>query len=215
MVDGAVDGVPGTFVLDTGSRGSLTLHRPFVVANDLEARYAPRFERLTGWGVGGGIRGQTIRPVTLTLAEFEIPNVAAELSLQSAGALSNRYVAGSVGGAVLERFRVIFDYGKQMVYLEPNEHYDDPEGADRSGLWINRAADGLRIVDVASGGPAGEAGLEVGERIVAVDGVEYGDLSLSAVRETWRRAEPGTVVALKVASGDDMREVRIVLRELF
>lgn len=215
VVDGAVDGIAGTFALDTGSRGSLSLHRPFVETNDLESRYSPRFERLTGWGVGGGARGQAVRPVTLTLGGLEIPGVATVFSLQSSGAFTDRYVAGNVGGAVLERFRVIFDYANQKLYLEPNEHYDDPEGADRSGLWINRVADGLLIVDVVGGGPAEAAGLRVGERIVAVDGVAYQDLSLSAIREAWRRAEPGTGVALTLRSGGETREVRIVLRDLF
>jgi hypothetical protein len=34
-------------------------------------------------------------------------------------------------------------------------------------------------------------------------------------REAWRRAEPGTAVALKVLPGDETHEVRIVLRDLF
>lgn len=214
VVEGAVDGVGGTFTLDTGSRGGLALHGPFVAEHDLERRYTPRVERLTGWGVGGGVRGQPVGPRTLTLGSLEIPDVATELTRQSAGAFTDRYTAGNVGGAVLKRFRVIFDYTHQIVIFEPNEAFDAPDGADRSGLWINLAADGFRVADVVPGGPAAAAGVEVGDLIVAVDGTPVHDLSLSAVREAWRRQPAGTAVLLTVVSGGERAEVRMVLRDL-
>lgn len=215
VVEGAVDGVPGTFTLDTGSRSGLAIHGPFAAEHDLQARYEPRFERMTGWGVGGGVRARPIRPVTLTLGSLEIPGVIAELTNQSAGAFTDRYTAGNVGGAVLERFTVIFDYANQVVIFEPNESFASPDGADRSGLWINRAEGGFRIVDVVPGGPGAEAGLEVGDLVVGVDGTPVDDLSLSAVREAWRRSQPGTTVDLRVRSGGEIREVQIVLQDLY
>ena len=50
-VDGEIDGLAGVFSIDTGSRASLTMMSPFARKNDLEARYSPRLEAVTGWGV--------------------------------------------------------------------------------------------------------------------------------------------------------------------
>ena len=35
VVEGSIDGIAGTFVIDTGNRGSLELHAPFVAAHEL------------------------------------------------------------------------------------------------------------------------------------------------------------------------------------
>lgn len=142
------------------------------------------------------------------LGEVEVPDVPLDLFAGEAGAFADRYVAGNVGGGVLKRFTVTFDYGRKRMILEPDPAAAVPEGHDRAGLWINRAGDGFRVEDVTAGGPAAEAGLAVGDRITAVDGRAATELSLSAVRQRFRSEPPGTRVRLTVAGeGGEAREV--------
>ena len=181
QVEGEIDDLPGQFDIDTGSRSSLDLLGPFVEKHDLKARYAPKVEGVTGWGVGGGARSLVTRAKTLRLGGVTVAAPVTELSLQKNGAFTDPYVAGNVGAGVLKRFNLTFDYGRQEIVFEPNANYAKPDVFDRTGLWLNLAAAGFEVMDVIAGGPAAEAGLGVGDRIVAVDGKPAVALSLPAL----------------------------------
>src|SRR6202034_976367 len=94
QVAGSIDGVAGAFDIDTGSRATLDLFGPFVEEHGLRARYAPKIEGVSGWGVGGPARSQFARAGSLRLGDVEIKGPVVELTLQSKGAFSDKYVAG-------------------------------------------------------------------------------------------------------------------------
>ncbi len=70
------------------------------------------------------------------------------------------------------------------------------------------------MIDVIAGGPAAEAGIRVGDRILAMDGQSTGQLLLPAVRSKFKRSPPGTQVHLTVQSGNSKREVTLTLKDL-
>lgn len=218
QVQGEVDGFSGLFTIDTGSRAALTLNAPFVAEHRLAEKYAPRFDALTGWGVGGGVRSHPVRAGLLKLGGVEIREVVADLFVGEAGAFSDRYLAGNVGGGVLKRFTVTFDYGRKEMILEPGATATRPEGYDRAGIWINlagEAGEAFQVEDVVPGSPAAEAGLAVGDRITAVDGRPVAELSLSEVRQRFKSEAPGTEVHLALVGEDGgSREVTLTLRDL-
>jgi hypothetical protein len=214
QVDGEIDGIPGKFDLDTGSRNSLSLLAPFVEKHGLKARYTPKVEGVTGWGVGGAARALVTRAKVLRLGSVQVENPVTELSLQKQGSFVSPYVAGNVGTGVLKRFNITFDYGRQQVIFERNANDSKPDTFDQSGMWLNQVAATLEVVDVVSGGPAAEAGIGVGDRILAIDGRNIEQLSLPEVRQKFRNAPPGTKVRLTVQSRDGKRDVVLVLRAL-
>lgn len=195
IVDGSIDGIPATFTIDTGSRGALALHRPFVEEHGLVERFAAGVETVSGWGVGGPARGRRAGSRVLKLGDVTVAGVWTELSTQEKGAHANRYIGGNVGGGVLKRFTVTFDYGRQVMSLEPNGRSGD--APDRSGIWLNAAGGVLRVEAGAAGSPGAAAGLAVGDRVVAVDGMPVGELRLPDVRARLRGVV-GTVVTLTV-----------------
>jgi hypothetical protein len=214
QVDGEIDGVAGRFDIDTGSRASISLLSPFVEKNGLTAKYAPKIEGVTGWGVGGPSRSQVTRAKLLKLGEVAIPDPVTELSLAKRGAFSDPYAAGNVGAGVLKRFNIIFDYGRQRLIFEPNGNYGKPDTFDRAGLWVNSVDGALEVMDVIAGAPAAEAGLKVGDLILAIDGRPAGEIAIPALRQRVRSDPPGTRVLLKVRSGNTERELVVTLREL-
>lgn len=215
VVEGAVDDVPGTFSIDTGSRSTLDLHAPFAAEHHLSESYVPAVEAVSGWGVGGSVRSRVSRGGLLELGGVAVPGPLVEIAQVERGAFSDRYTAGNVGGGVLKRFTVIFDYAHQEMILEPNHLFDDPDPFDRSGMWINRDDDGFRVEDVVASGPADAAGLAPGDRIVAVDGAPAASIRLPDLRSRLRESPPGTVVELEVLDTEGARRtVRVVLREL-
>jgi C-terminal processing protease CtpA/Prc len=97
-----------------------------------------------------------------------------------------------------------------MLYFERNANYGQRDVFDRSGMWIERTAEGFEIVDVIRDGPAAKAGLAAGNVIVAVEGKPWTALALTSVRQDFKGA-PGTKLKVKLATGS---EKLITLRDL-
>lgn len=214
QVAGEIDGVPGRFDLDTGSRSSVDLFVPFVEEHHLVEKYGARVERIGGWGVGGASRGYVVRGRELKLGPVAIPDPVVGLATSKKGAFARTGVAGNVGGGVLSRFDVTFDYGRKQVIFEKNARFDARDTYDKAGWWIDAAGDAWQVMEVVPGTPAAQAGLKEGDRILAVDGQTPAELSLSELRRKVRDAPTGTRLTLKVKSGDVEREVPLTLRDL-
>ncbi len=215
QVRGAVDGHEGLFAIDTGSRSSLTLHGPFAAESGLGDKFASAPQVLSGWGVGGGVRARVARAGVLRLGKEEIPAPVMNISEMETGAFAGSHVAGNVGGGILKRFTVTFDYGEKRMILERNGLYGRADTYDRAGLWLNRDGDAFAVMDVTPDGPAEGAGLRAGDRVVAIDGRPASELSLPSVRERLRGGPVGAEVRLTVEGGEGgKREVVLRLREL-
>jgi hypothetical protein len=214
QVEGSIDGISGKFDIDTGSRLSLSLLKPFAEKNDLRVTMAPRFEAVTGWGVGGAARGLVARARELRLGDVPVQSPVTEISLQQKGALVSPYVAGNVGAGVLKRFNITFDYSHQRIFFETNSATARRDVYDQSGMWLNRADAALKVFDITPGGPAESAGLKVDDRIVAVDGTPISDNSLVTLRNRFRTETPGTKIRLTIESSEGKREVTLVLKDL-
>lgn len=212
--DGSVDGISGVFSIDTGSRSALDLHGPFVRNNGLVERYCPCVETITGWGVGGPVRGRVARVGQLKLGEQEIDDVGVELTLQESGAYADSNLAGNVGGAVLKRFNVIFDYSRNEMILERHAGTGTPDNIDKSGLWINRRGNELLVAAVAEDSAADNAGMQEGDEIVLVDDKPAGEIDLSALRQRLRDEPEGTTVTFRVRRNANERDISITLKNL-
>jgi hypothetical protein len=216
QVEGSIDGVPGSFHIDTGSRSTLTLMGPFVEEHDLISRYEPEIQGVTGWGVGGPVRSYITRTETLELGGVEFTSPVTQLSLQTGGAFTDTYVAGNVGAGLLKQFNIIFDYTKQQMILEPNSYRNIPEQFDHSGMWINAAGDEFEIVDVIENGPASKAGLHPGDTILSIDSRPAGRISLPEIRNRFRNDPVGTEIRIEVrrAGEEEKRTVTLTLEKL-
>jgi hypothetical protein len=214
VVKGEIDGLKGTFTLDTGSRASLDLSSPFVVRNDLVKRWSANFRGVSGWGAGGAARSSFVRAKMLSLGGIPIPNPVVGLSEQRKGAESDIYVAGNVGAGILKRFNIIWDYPHLQIFFERNKNYGEPDVFDRAGLWANLGNHGFIVIDVISGGPADRAGLKGGDNIVSVDGrVAGGEISLPDFRQ-YVKGAPGTSLTLNVLRGNQNLKITLILRDL-
>ena len=214
QVDGEIDGIAGTFDIDTGSRSSLDLMRSFLEVHNLSAKYQPKFEATTGFGFGGPSRSAVSRASLLKLGSVEVRNPVTGLTLQKKGSLTSQYVAGNVGAGVLKRFNITFDYARQQLIFERNANDALRDTYERAGWWLNMADGGFEVLDVVPGGPAAEAGLKVGDRVLGVDGKPATQVSLPEFRERLRSGAPGSKLTLRISSGGATREVTLILRDL-
>ena len=165
-------------------------------------------------GVGGGVRSTIVRAKQLKLGDVVVPAPVMGLSLQKKGSSTDTYFAGNVGAGVLKRFNVTFDYARQRIIFEKNKNYSLPDVYDRSGMWINLSGDHFEVLEVVAGGPADQAGIRAGDRVLAMDGRSAAEWTLPGARLKLRSDPPGTRVQLKVGTGQETRDVLLTLRDL-
>jgi hypothetical protein len=213
QVEGRIDGVHGRIDLDTGSRAALTLMRPFVDRHRLAERYRASEEALTGWGIGGPSRARLIRVGELRLGAVRVAHVIGELPARATGTFNDPHAAATVGGGVLKRFTVTFDYDHRRVIFDEHAHTGTPDAGDRSGLWLNLDDEAFEVADVVADSPAARAGIARGDRILAMGDRRRPELTLAGARQALR-GEPGARVRLTIGSRGGIREAVIVLRDL-
>lgn len=214
QVKGTFEGIPGVFDIDTGSRVEITVNKPFADANGLKAKHPKGVTAVDGWGVGGRSISYVTRASELTLGPVKIANVVAGLGTQAKGSFADPNYQGNIGGGVLKRYAVTFDYDHRVMYLKPVAKPDPDIGAyDRAGFWINSSAKGFKIVDLTAGGPAEAAGLKVGDEITAIDGKPASDFKLYDLRTRLRTQAAGSKVSLSVESSGASRDVVLTLRD--
>jgi membrane-associated protease RseP (regulator of RpoE activity) len=213
-VAGTIGNLPATFNIDTGSRSEIDITSPFVAAHQLRERFTKGTSAVTGWGVGGPTRDYVVRLAALKLGTVKINDIVAGLSDAKHGSISNPNYDGNVGGGLLKRFVVTFDYAHEVMYLRRITPTPQDVGTfDRSGLWINAKDGGYAITDVAKNSGGARAGLVVGDIITSIDGKTVRDEDLAGTRRMLRDRPPGTQVHLLVLHGTQTRPVTLVLED--
>lgn len=213
-VQATVDGISGTFIIDTGDRSSLTLFSPFVKRHALRDRHQRKMRAVTGWGVGGPIPADVVRVGRFAFGGYEVREAVTRMPTLETGAFAMSEAAGSIGTGILKRFHVVFDYRSKRMLLTPNAAYDAIDPADRSGIWLAMTEGGFKVMSVVDGSPAAVAGVRVGDIVTAVDGVQAADVSLVALRERLKTSQPGSRIRLKLKTDNGEREVELTLRDL-
>jgi predicted aspartyl protease len=119
------DPIEAKFFIDTGA-GGLMLSTPFANANHV-------VDQLNGttsssiYGTSGESRRLSAQIAGLQLGPYLLRNPTAGFSLDAKeGALASPDIAAIIGGEILQRFTITFDYPHQRILLEPNSHFTAP-----------------------------------------------------------------------------------------
>jgi hypothetical protein len=209
----ALDGISTQCTIDSGSRSSIDLHAPFIAAHAAVVPANVSAPGVNGFGVGGADAGRLGRLTSLEIGGFDLKNIIAGFSSSTKGAFAVPGIGGNIGGGVLKRFTVTYDYMHQTMSLEPNAAFNTPDTFDRSGAFvINRG--GIVIAAVRAGTPAAAAGLARGDVIAGIDGIAPAGLTLGAIRHAFM-GPAGTVLHLTVrpSGTGTARTVELTLRD--
>jgi hypothetical protein len=212
---GSYDGVPGRFGIDTGSRMPLLLNKFYAQKNGFPPAGTKTVSAQTGWGVGGPSKSIVFRGGTLKLGDVTIEHPLTMASTDKGGAGAVEAFPNNVGGGVLKRYAVTFDYDNSTMYLKPVAGtVDDLDTFDRAGAWFNKDGDNLKVIDLTDGAPAVEAGLKLGDLVTAVDGKTTANIDLPDFRKRLRNDKPGTVVTFTVTRDGKKQDIKVKLRDL-
>jgi len=180
----------GRFLVDTGASSSLNLWAAGPAGEEVAAAFGKTL-KVQARGVGGAFDVRLARVERLELGGFILARPVAVLRPVDAGQGAARTL-GSIGGAVLDRFKVIFDYSRRRMILEPGPGLHDPFEVDMSGLSLIAvlpAFQRVHVQRVLAGSPASEAGVQAGDEIAAVNGTPAVEIGLPALRERFRRED--------------------------
>jgi len=206
--------IPCRLVIDTGVRSTLILYHPFVVKNRLLDASGRAITATIGGGAGGETRGELTRLDSLRIGGLGFGRITAIYSTDTVGVFAGTGEDGIVGGDVLRRCRVTFDYPHERLVLEPHDGARAAFDYDMSGLFlVTPAPDFTKVVvfSVAERTPAAESMLKKGDEILAIDGTRTSAIGLDGVRGMLRRPAH---YRLQVARGDQKLEVQLTTRRL-
>jgi hypothetical protein len=174
----------GKVLVDTGAGNTFYFNTPFIEENDLLAEMDTYYERETQSISTESAHVYTTMLANLSISDYEFSTLPANIAIAEAGASSWSGPMGILGNGVLKRFNVFIDLQQKMMSLEPNRLYHDQFEVNCSGLELvtDDAFQRVIIDHVYSGSPAEEAGLEVGDEIVQINGASVSDFQLPQIR---------------------------------
>jgi hypothetical protein len=148
---------PVKMLIDTGNSDSVWLFPN--LSSEIKVP-AKNFEDFLGKGFSGDIEGRRARinGFSFDKYNFKLPIVAFpdSSSIKNVRLVKDR--VGSVGGEILKRFSVIFDYKNEMLYVKRNSSFSEPFTYNKSGLeirhngiqWVKETVS-METVPLASG----------------------------------------------------------------
>ena len=205
--------VPVRATIDVGSNAALSITKPIVDQHTLRTRVGRTMPWGGGGGVGGAVRSEIGRVRSFTIGTVTLTDVVTGMFGDSAGVFSvNRSWDVNIGGEILRRFTVFFDYGRQQMILESHAGTRERFEADMSGLRIitDTIPEQIRVMAVNPGSPAAEAGALPGDIVTRIDGRRALVRDTESLRERLRRE--GQQIELTLRRGAETRTVRIATR---
>ncbi|TXF88429.1 PDZ domain-containing protein [Neolewinella aurantiaca] len=210
------DSSPRRLLLDSGAGLTLLMHT-FGDSTDVDLPQLTVPTYIAN-GLGGNLQGSVGRARKIALADKQLENVITYF--QPLDTIGLRYLNGRegiIGNQILRRFNVVINYNFQKVWLQPEgSRWRNKFQFDRSGLTVLAGGHNLRTYTVASvvpGSPADLAGLQVRDRIVAVNGKSVGFMTLSGILKKLV-GKPGKRVKIRYARAGEYQVVRFKLRDL-
>jgi hypothetical protein len=204
----------GNFAVDTALDASVVISGKFGQAHHLHFAHA-RTIPATDIELGGVQQPVFARITQVTIGPYDIRDPIAVFSGGDSPAEANSHLAGRLGGRLLRRFTVTFDYPHQRLILDPNSDFRIDDSEDMSGLAILATGSNLKtfeVTEVRSGTPGADSKVRKGDIIAGVNDEAAADLSLAAIRKLFR--QPGTKYKLLIQRSGQTLTVNIQTRRL-
>ena len=160
---------------------------------------------IIGRGLGGEITGQIGRIKALELGHFLVPNVMANFPdpnsyIDSIKTSRMVFRNGSMGGEMLSRFTVTFNFPGERMYLKKNSSFKKDFYFNLSGLTVRARGAKLstfEIADVRENSSSSKADVRKGDKIITVNGIATEDLDLNIING-YLNSKPGKKISLKI-----------------
>jgi hypothetical protein len=171
-----------------------------------------------GRGLGGIITGRLARVGSLHMGRYNISNMIASFPDPNSYFDTLRtghlvYRNGSIGGEILSRFQVVFDFPREKIYLKPNHSFRKNSYYNMCGLTLKATGVNLReyiVTEVRGQSPAFKVGVKVGDRIFSINNTLTSEMDLSEINAYFNN-QPGKKLSMKVIRETEVMDKEVVL----
>jgi hypothetical protein len=189
-------------LIDSGASHGLILEPD---SNDTIRVPETFIKSIIGRGLGGVITGKIGRISSIDLGKYDIKNVIANFpdpnsymdTLKTSRSVRRN---GAIGGEILSRFRVTFDFPREYLYLKKNQSFKKRFYYNMSGLTLKAKGSRLEhfeITDVREKSPAEIAGVKPGDLVLTINGIPAIQLDLNQMNAFFNM-RPGKKIILEV-----------------
>lgn len=208
--------VPVQLLIDTGASDALWLSTQsdtnLVIPDD-------NIYAFLGSGLGGDLFGYKGRLSGLWLGGNTMPEpiVSYPESEYINNVIASERRNGSIGGEILRRFYVTFDYYNNRLILRPNSDLNDPFYYNMSGLEIINPVPGVSVFtvnNVIEGSPAWVAGIRENDQVLSVNSRNHDDLTLNDINLVLRQKEDKKINLTVLRNGEKVKTT-FHLKEIF
>lgn len=160
---------------------------------------------IIGRGLGGVITGKIGRVAAVHLGKYDVRNVIANFpdpnsymdTLKTSRSVKRN---GAIGGEILSRFKVTFDFPREFLYLQRNAAFKKRFYYNMSGLTlkaIGAKLESFEITDVREKSPAEKVGIQSGDIIRKINGIPATSLDLNQMNAFFN-LRPGKRISLDI-----------------
>lgn len=199
-------------LMDTGASHGLILEPE----SDSIIKVPPQhISSIIGRGLGGIITGQIGRIKSLEIGKYKINSVLAnfpDINSYNDTLKTSRNVFrnGAIGGEILSRFDVIFNFPADKVYFKKNAAFGKKFYFNLSGVTIKARGARLRkfeITDIRKGSSAERADIKVGDVLLFINGIAVTSLDLNQVNG-YLNSKPGRRISFDMErNGERIKRV--------
>lgn len=201
-------------LIDSGASMAFMLHP------DEEDEMLPDYVRSgeIAFGLGGTLKGYLGKIQKLHFGNDEYADLITSIqeSPYHIDSLKIEERDGLIGGLLLQKYTVVFDYYLKKMYLKKNKNFKKAFKIDRSGLQIIAAGKELNnffIDQVRQNSPAEKVGLLAGDEIIRLNAKPAYSLSLKNIVEIFQ-GKIGKRIRIIVKRKGEKKKYEFYLKDL-
>jgi len=206
--------ISAKLMVDTGASHGLFLDTE---SNDKIVVPEKNINCVIGRGLAGLITGKTARIKSLRVGKYEITDMIANFpdpqAIKDTLRSGKVYRNGSLGGEVLSRFQVIFDFPSEKIYLKAKPGFRKKPYYNMSGLTVKADGPRLRefeVTEVRQNSAGEHAGVLVGDKIMSINQNPTVDMDLSQLNNYFN-TKPGRKVRMLIKRNNQLIEKELTL----
>jgi len=121
-IEAEIEGIKGDFIVDLGNSFGLVLHNQFFDRHGLD-NLLDNISTNTGTfgGIGGKLESKSGRAGHFKFGDLILEDIEVLIPFRGEGLSGSSQLAGNIGNQLLKRYKVLFDYGNNMLVFYDNE----------------------------------------------------------------------------------------------